>query len=114
MNSEATPWCSAFANYVNGMLGLPVTQSLRARSWSDVSATSAYAVDEITDLDNLTQGDMVVLWRESRSSSKGHIAYFASRRNGYLYLLGGNQSNRVCVKGYPEYRFEHGVRFAEK
>lgn len=88
-----------------------MTRSLRARSWSLVQGNERVKPVRIESIGELRQGDIVLLWREQRNSAKGHIAFFASHRDRRLYLLGGNQSNRVCVKAYPDYRFLHGIRF---
>ena len=42
----------------------------------------------------------------------GHVGLYCSHSSDgrWLYLLGGNQSNRVCIKPYPAYRFLEGRR----
>ena len=42
-----------------------------------------------------------MLWRVSPSSSSGHVALVVDWDDTYVQLLGGNQSNQVCVKSYP-------------
>lgn len=106
VNSEQTPWCSAAMCAWTSACALPSTGSLRARSWLDVSPARA-----VKRTEDLALGDIVVLWRGSRDAATGHVALFVTRRAGYLYLLGGNQSNEVCIKRYPEYRFLAGRRF---
>lgn len=111
VNSEETPWCSAFMNAICRRAGLPSTGSLRARSWLDVQPNATHDVEHIDRVEGLETGDLVILWRESRNSAKGHIAQFVSRQGSRLYLLGGNQNNSVCIKSYPQYRFLAGKRF---
>ena len=49
-------------------------------------------------------GDMVVFWRESRKSWKGHIAMYIRETETHVYVLGGNQNNQVKISAYPKYR----------
>lgn len=106
VNSEETPWCSAYMCHLCVTLGLPSTQSLRARSWLDVDG--AETIDRIEDL---RINDILILWRVSRDSIYGHVTLFGAHRDGRLHGLGGNQSNKVCSKPYPDYRFLSGRRF---
>jgi hypothetical protein len=47
-------------------------------------------------------GDVVVFWRESQESWKGHVGFFLgfSMDKKRVYCLGGNQGNRVSVSAY--------------
>ena len=49
-------------------------------------------------------GDVVVFWRESISSWKGHVAFFIKETNEYIYVLGGNQGNKVGINAYRKER----------
>lgn len=111
VNSEETPWCSAAMNAWCRDLGMPSTGSLRARSWLEVKSNAEYKVVTINSIDDLLLGDLLVLWRGKRNGSQGHITMFTSVHGGRLNALGGNQSNKVCVKAYPNYRFLAGKRF---
>lgn len=91
---DETAWCSAFANWVAKTAGYEYSGKLTARSWLTVGQSTAQP--EV--------GDVVVLWRESKSSWKGHVGFFIKATKRYVYLLGGNQSNKVCIKAYPKNR----------
>lgn len=92
--TDDTAWCSAFANFVAKKVGLEYTGKLNARSW----LTVGYQVTEPA------VGDVVVFWRQSKSSWKGHVAFYINEDDKYIYVLGGNQSNMVNVAAYPKYR----------
>ena len=98
---DATPWCSGFVNYIAWLLRLPRSKSLAARSWLAVGTPVALA--------EARQGfDVVVLWRGDGPqpgpevlAAPGHVAFFASCVGETVYVLGGNQGDRVCVEGFP-------------
>ena len=94
VDDDETAWCAAFANYVLKMAGINGSGKLNARSFLDVGhETKTPAI-----------GDLVVFWRESPKSWKGHIAFFVRETEEYVYVLGGNQRNKVSIQAYPRKR----------
>lgn len=91
---DETAWCSAFANWICKEYGAKYSGKLNARSWLKVG----------TKIENPEVGDVVVFWRQSRESWKGHVGFFINESNDYIYVLGGNQSNQVSIKPYPKSR----------
>lgn len=91
---DETAWCSAFVNWVAKTEGYEYTGKLNARSWLKVGEK----------IENPDFGDVVVLWRESPDSWKGHVGFFVKETRRYIYVLGGNQNNSVCIKAYPKTR----------
>lgn len=91
---DETAWCSAFVNWIAKKAGLPYTGKLNARSWLKVGKKVL----------NPKMGDVVVFWRESPSSWKGHVAFFVRETKNYVYVLGGNQNNQVKISAYPKKR----------
>lgn len=94
VKDDETAWCAAFVNYCLKSAKYSHTGKLNARSFLD------YGVKTETP----TQGDIVVLWRSSRDSWKGHVGFYVSEDEDSIYCLGGNQSNMVNVKAYPKYQ----------
>lgn len=94
VTDDETAWCSTFINYCALVTGRERTGKLNARSWLEVGAA--------VDLDSARKGDVVILWRGSKSSWKGHVAFLDhyNKSRGLLYLLGGNQNNEVNVTAY--------------
>lgn len=89
---DETAWCSAFASWVAKQAGYEHSSKLTARSWLTVGTSS----------NNPQPGDVVILWRESPNSWKGHVAFLIKESKRYVYLLGGNQGNSVSIKAYPK------------
>jgi uncharacterized protein (TIGR02594 family) len=87
---DETAWCSAFANWVCKFSNLPYSGKLNARSWMEVG--NEVVIPEV--------GDIVVLWRVSKTSWKGHVGFYINHDEDYVYLLGGNQGNQVQVSKY--------------
>jgi uncharacterized protein (TIGR02594 family) len=107
-NNDETSWCSAFVNWCLLKAGLRGTNNAAARSWL------AYG----QALRTPRPGCIVILWRESPSSWKGHVGFFEGFDVGNrVRLLGGNQGggvdwDEVCVANFPQerilgYRWPH-------
>lgn len=94
VSDDETAWCSAFANYVAKTAGFEFSGELNARSWIDCGC----------ETNKPEIGDVVVFWREDPRSWKGHVAFFIRETKDLVYVLGGNQSNQVCIKAYPKAR----------
>lgn len=101
---DEIPWCSAFVNYIAWLLRLPRSKSLAARSWLGVgqpipNPTSASAAFDVVVLSRgpTPQPGPEVL------DAPGHVGFFASQDTikGLIYLLGGNQGDKVSVAAYP-------------
>jgi len=92
ITSDEIPWCSTFVNWVAWKAGLQISKKANARSWLNVGI-------KVTSPE---PGDVVVFWRESPQSWKGHVGIFLgiSIDKKRVYCLGGNQGNRVSVSAY--------------
>lgn len=89
VTDDETAWCSAFVDWCCKEAGLIGSGKLNARSWLKVGEE----VDQCL-------GDIVVFWRSSKTSWKGHVGIFIAQHGDKVYCLGGNQSNQVCISGY--------------
>lgn len=96
VTTDETAWCSAFVNWVALKANKEQSGALTARSWLKVG----------TPTRTPKLGDVVVFWRSSKQSWKGHVGFFVgySQDKQYIYCLGGNQNNQVNIKAYPAYR----------
>ena len=93
---DSTPWCSAFVNWCFERNGIAGTGSGWARSWAEWG--------EPVDFPRL---GAVAVWARGRTSPdepvvKGHVAFVVEDLGDALLVLGGNQSDRVCLKAYPK------------
>lgn len=84
---DAVPWCSSFVAFVFEQAGIVSTRSKMAASWSTwgeavAPRLGAVAVFGKTDLD---------------AGGTGHVGIALGVSSGEVYVLGGNQRNRVSV-----------------
>lgn len=91
VKDDETAWCSASLNYVCKKLGYERSGKLDARSWLTMPIKVLQP----------TLGDIVVLWRESPDSWKGHVGIFISKDIHNVYVLGGNQGDMISISPYP-------------
>ena len=100
---DEVAWCSAFVNWVAKSTNHEYSGELTARSW----LSKGHKVEQPEP------GDLVIYWRESPASWKGHVGFFFNRVDSHIWTLGGNQDNMVKVTPYPDYRLL-GFRRLEK
>lgn len=91
---DETAWCAAFVNWVLKKSGYIGSGKLNARSLLSVGKPTQ----------NPEKGDIVVLWRKSPTDWRGHTGFFIRETKSWVYLLGGNQGNRVSIQAYPKSR----------
>jgi len=87
-------WCASFMNWVLSRSGYRGTQSAWARSFERLG----------TRLEKPRPGCIVVFWRKSKKSGKGHVGIWLSETEGTIQVLGGNQDDKVQVSDYPKHR----------
>lgn len=88
---DSIPWCSSFACWVLERCGIPSTKSAWARNFLDWG----------TPIDKPVKGCIAVF---SRDNNKGHVGFYDHEDDALIYVLGGNQHDRVCVAGYGKER----------
>jgi uncharacterized protein (TIGR02594 family) len=96
VQDDETAWCSLLMNITCKRIGLPYTGKLNARSWARLGKQIILPYAKI--------GHVVIFWRNKRTSWEGHVGLFAglSEDKKTIYTLGGNQSNKVGVNGFPK------------
>ena len=92
IGDDETPWCSIFVNWCSMKAGLQRTNKANAQSWLSVGVP----------VDDPRPGDIVIFWRESPKSWKGHVGIFVgfSRDQKLVFTLGGNQKDSVSIQGF--------------
>ena len=88
--SDEIPWCSAFVNAVIVRANHKGTNRANARSWLE------WGVPTVPVL-----GAVCVLWRINPENPSGHVGFYLDQDSYGVYLLGGNQSDKVCIRRYP-------------
>ena len=94
---DEIPWCGLFVGHcIASQLpeeALP-SNPLGARNWARFGKS-------VTPM----PGAVMVFWRESKTSGKGHVGFYVSENADTYFLLGGNQGDQVKVQGTPKARF---------
>lgn len=91
VQDDETAWCAAFVGWCLESAGIPSTKKLNAQSymkWGKVSLRPKL-------------GDLVVFWRITPTSGFGHVGFLIRVNGSYIWVLGGNQENGVCITKYP-------------
>lgn len=95
VDDDETAWCSCAINWLAWKLGLERSGKLDARSWLKVGR----------DVTHPEPGDIVIFWRESLNSWKGHVGIFTGLSSrGYVFCMGGNQRNEFNIIPYAKTR----------
>jgi uncharacterized protein (TIGR02594 family) len=92
VQDDETAWCSAFVNFIAMECGCNYSGKLDARSWLNIGKEIKFP----------ELGDIVVFWRETKESWKGHVGLFVAKNESVIYTLGGNQDNQINIKPYPK------------
>ena len=91
-DDSTTSWCSILLDHVAKENGIERSDSPAAVSWKKVGQS--------IDIDDVKLGDIMVFYRSTESNWQGHVGVFISHseKDGYVWLLGGNQSNQVNIQ----------------
>lgn len=92
VQADETAWCAAFISWIALECGCERSGQLTARSWLNIGMKTSKP----------QLGNIVVLWRESINSWKGHVGLYINEDEKYIYCLGGNQNNQVNIKPYSK------------
>jgi uncharacterized protein (TIGR02594 family) len=97
---DEIPWCGLFVAHCIGsqltrepLPGIP----LRAKAWLTFG-------NPVTP----QPGVIMVFWRGSKTGGDGHVGFYAGEdkgEGGNYHILGGNQSDKVCVTRVPKAKF---------
>lgn len=94
---DEVPWCMAFVCAHLERNGVPSPKSLAVMdldTWGE----------DVTDSPQV--GDVVRMWRESPKSWKGHTGFYVRETKTHVYVLGGNQGDRVSIAAFPRNRIK--------
>lgn len=91
-SDDSIPWCSVFANWVVKKAGYKPSGSAAARSWLEWGKA----------VKNPVPG-CIVVFKRGNSNWQGHVAFYVGEgSNGYIRVLGGNQSDQVNIANYAK------------
>ena len=89
---DSVAWCAAFVGHCLELAGIRSTRKLTARSYLDWGVP--------VDIAEAQPGDIGIIPRGS-SSWQGHVFFVDRIEGGWIWGLGGNQSDAVNVRRYP-------------
>lgn len=83
---DSIAWCGLWLAYIALQSGWDIPASpLSAQSWRKFGAPAKTAM----------LGDVLVFWRESPKSWKGHVGLYVGEDKTHYHVLGGNQKDSV-------------------
>lgn len=94
---DDVPWCGLFVAHCIGSTLLQEVlpaNPLGARQWAK------FGVETTPRL-----GAVMVFWRQSPASGKGHVGFYVGEDKTAYQILGGNQSDKVCLTWLSKDRF---------
>ncbi|WAG12396.1 TIGR02594 family protein [Aeromonas dhakensis] len=86
---DDVPWCGLFlAHCIGSTLPQEVLPKnpLSARQWRHIGMAITPCI-----------GAIMVFWRESKQGVKGHVGLYVGEDDSAYQILGGNQSDSVCL-----------------
>ncbi len=96
-SDDDIPWCGLFVAHCIGATlpgeALP-NNPLGARNWSKFGNPC-----------QPVEGAVLVFWRVSRASGKGHVGFYNGEDDAAYHVLGGNQSDKVGIARVGKDRF---------
>ena len=87
---DEIPWCAAFVNWTFKQAFMEGTNNAMARSYLSWGIRC-----------NPRIGAVVVFDRPGAAPGSGHVAFRLDESAGMVYVIGGNQGNRVGIGRYP-------------
>lgn len=109
--SEGNPWCASFVSwcFLHACGGdkkkMPFPYLPGARNLFRACRTRGFEVKDPA------AGDLIVWWRESLQSGKGHIGFVESVKDGYVYTVEGNKTAKVARFRYVQGRIDKLIGF---
>lgn len=98
-SEDETPWCGLFvAHCVGSQLAEEPLPSgpLGARNWGRFG-------NEVKP----QPAAVMVFWRGNKNGANGHVGFYAGEDDTHFHVLGGNQSDKVCVTRIMKDRLLH-------
>jgi uncharacterized protein (TIGR02594 family) len=104
VKDDETSWCGIAMAFCAKSAMLPIAPGFaKARNWLKWGV----------EVKQPKLGDIVVFWRDTPHSWKGHVGLFVNQLGNEINVLGGNQGDKFCIAPYPASRVL-GYRRAEQ
>jgi len=99
---DEIPWCAAFVNWCLEQSGCAGTKRPNAKSY----LSWGYSIKEPVP-------GAIVVFDRGKYKWQGHVGFFLDQTKSYVYLIGGNQENKVSVRPYDKRKLE-GYRWSSE
>jgi uncharacterized protein (TIGR02594 family) len=90
--SPGDPWCAIFTNAMFALCQNPAVPGTGSASSQSFRANAKFV-----QLAGPALGAVVVFWRISPASGKGHVGFYYGETAQSVYVLGGNEGNMVQI-----------------
>ena len=97
--ARAQPWCAIFVNAMFASCTSPAVAGTKSPS-----SQSFRSSEKFVQLGGPALGAVTVFWRGSPNSGQGHVGFYNGETAESVYVLGGNEDNRVEIA--PVKRFQ--------
>jgi len=87
--TDEVPWCAAFVGWCLEECGIESTRKANARSY------------ETWGREHQAPGSICTLWRGSADSWYGHVGFLLFWDRSHVWLLGGNQGDKLSISPFP-------------
>jgi uncharacterized protein (TIGR02594 family) len=99
--AQGDPWCAIFANAALEASSIPGTRSASSQSFRHHPG--------FVQLAGPALGAIAVFWRGSPDSGLGHVGFYRGEDAGYIWTLGGNESDMVQIEALPKSGVSFGL-----
>ena len=93
-SDDEIPWCAAFVNWCLEQSGVKGTKRPNAKSYLNWG----YHIGD-------PMPGCVCVFQRGDKGWQGHVGFYLDSDKYSIYLLGGNQSDKVCIRKYSIDRF---------
>lgn len=93
-SDDETPWCSAFLCWCMEKAGMESPRSPVARAWLQWGSPLS-----------IPQKGCIAVFKRGTKSWQGHAGFFVADNKDEIYVLSGNQDNRVSIAPYKRSDF---------
>lgn len=98
---QGDPWCAIFVNAALETNEIKGTRSASSQSFRTNS--------NFVPLPGPAKGALAVFWRQSPTAGIGHVGFYVGEHGSTLYILGGNEQDRVEIEGLPRNSSNFGL-----
>ena len=99
---DETPWCAVFVSHCLASAGYATTESALAASYKTYGKPAKFVPGSVIVIKRKKAG------RDKATGSRAgyHVGFLLRTTHSHVYILGGNQRNRVSRGWYPKSKYD--------